>query len=161
MLLLLGDNLLHGRRKSNDVKLLNRRKTITKKKVTRYPNRYKLILHSIDSYLTQREVECIALMMPISKKKHIIADYLGLSVPTIDYYLINAIRRFKCCNSTELLYLIWHSDFFSKIIEIGQLILKKHHLTALSLNTRKNSLNFTGHLPARGLVMERFIGAGR
>ena len=148
MLLLLGDNLLCGGRKDNAVKLLKRRKTNTKRKITRYPNRYKLILHSIDSYLTQREVECLALMMPISKKKHIVADYLGLSVPTIDYYLINAIRRFKCRNSTELLYLIWRSDFFSKIIEIGQLILKKHHLTALSLNTKKKFLNFKIHSPA-------------
>ena len=88
---------------------------------------YEVTLRSIDSYLTEREAECIALMM-ISQEEQIIADCLEISVRTVDYYLRNAARRFECRNYLELIDLILNSDFYPKITEMGRSLLEVYYL---------------------------------
>ena len=135
MLILLLREVLRYKEKFGNAKLLqheeekkrdkNRHKN--KEKGCQHRSRCKITLRSIDGYLTAREAECVALMMVVQKEQ-IIADYLGISIRTVDYYLRNAARRFECRNFRELIDLISNSDFYSKITEVGRVLLETHHL---------------------------------
>ncbi len=133
MLILLRDVSV-CKKKSRDTKLLQYSKKVEENKEKKKyppPERYDLTLRSIDGYLTRREVECIALTTVVQKGQ-IVADYLGISNRTVDYYLRNAIRRFKCHSRVELIKLVLASDFRQKLTEICQLLLAKHQIKSLN-----------------------------
>lgn len=65
-------------------------------------------------YFTQREAECMVLLLR-GKTINKVAEKLGLSPRTVEFYLKNMKIKLGCRTKFELIDLIYESDFMSGV----------------------------------------------
>lgn len=63
-------------------------------------------------YLTLREAECIYNLLMYNKRK-CVAELLGISVRTVDYYVAEVKIKLNCHSQKEVLQMISYTDFFT------------------------------------------------
>jgi DNA-binding CsgD family transcriptional regulator len=73
-------------------------------------NRYELGDKFPDVYFTQREAECMALMMR-GKKHDDVAGILGLSPRTVEYYIERMREKLGANTKFDLIDMVQTSDF--------------------------------------------------
>lgn len=66
------------------------------------------------TYFTQREAECMVLLLQ-GKTVNRIADLLNLSPRTVEFYLKNMKTKLGCRTKFELIELVLESDFLKNI----------------------------------------------
>ena len=107
----------HSLKQENEAHLSpQRRKLETHKKIIRYylGKSYPGI------YLSQREAECVALLLEgYGEEKS--AEILDISTPTVERYLRNVRDKIYCKNNIEIIQKMQSTDFISKIPEIKHL----------------------------------------
>ena len=97
--------------------LPQRRKLETHKKIIRYH----LGKSYPGIYLSQREAECVALLLEgYGEEKS--AKILDVSPYTIERYLRNVREKIYCKNNIEIIQKIQNTDFISKIPQIKQFV---------------------------------------
>ncbi len=69
---------------------------------------------SVEMHLTEREVDTLKELMHGYTNKEI-ANKLGLSSRTIEYYLKNVRTKLDCASKRELIRLLLKTDFIQKI----------------------------------------------
>lgn len=63
-----------------------------------------------DVYLTRREAECVYMLLKYTTRKKI-AENLGISFRTVDYYLTQVKRKLQLKNNRELARFMKKIDF--------------------------------------------------
>lgn len=66
-------------------------------------------------YLTVREAELAQLV--VEHKYHEIADLMGISCRTIEYYTMNIKKKLRCQHKRELIYIICESGLLEQLKE--------------------------------------------
>ena len=98
-------------------------KSVRTKKLTRY----ELGSQYPDVYLSQREAECVALI--VDGCSHLqVAQLLDISSRTVEFYMNNVKAKLRYENRKELILKIKNSDFIKKVDEIKAAILARKNI---------------------------------